>query len=74
MILKKFEKQKDKLIKRDIFDEFDKVNFPIFWIVGLRGVWKSTYLLLKRQQISNSIYISCDRIFLKWVDFLDLIL
>jgi len=65
---------KIKFIERKSFKDFDNVDFPIFWIIGLRWAWKSTYLLSRRKNKKNAIYISCDWSFLSWVDFLDLIL
>ena len=71
-VLENFKKQ--KYIERKIYKDFDNTNFPIFWIVWLRWVWKTTYLLSKRLKNKKSLYISCDWSFLIWVNLLDLIL
>ena len=67
LILSKFKKQ--KIISRDI----KLSDFKLQWFVWLRWVWKTTFLLQNRIQTPNSIYISCDDLILKNVNFFDLI-
>ena len=68
----KFKKQ--NYIERNTYKDFDKINFPIFWIVGLRWIWKTTYLLSRKIKTDKSLYISCDWNFLIWTNLLELIL
>lgn len=51
-------------IERDAYNSF-KSNSKIVWIVGLRWVWKTSYLLKERIKNDKSIYISCDTVELK---------
>ena len=68
----KFKKQ--NYIERNTYKDFDEINFPIFWIVGLRWIWKTTYLLSRKIKTNKSLYISCDWNFLIWTNLLELIL
>lgn len=70
LILKKFSTK--KIVNRDIYKDINSSN-KIIWIIWLRWVWKTTFLLKKRQITKNSIYITCDLINLKWFDFLEII-
>lgn len=56
-ILNKFLSKKS--LYRDIYNEFES-DFKTIWIVWLRWVWKTSYLLSKRKNDKNWIYISCD--------------
>ncbi len=67
LILKKIKNQ--DLIERHI----NLFGFRIEWIVWLRWIWKTTFLLQKRTKTPNSIYISCDDIVLKSVNFFNLV-
>lgn len=54
---------------------YDKINkkFKIVWIVWLRWVWKSFYLLHQRSKTPNSMYISCDWMALTWENLFDIV-
>ena len=69
--LRKFERT--DFFERFQYRDFDNVSIKNFWVVWLRWVWKTSYLLKKRKSIKNSIYISCDWWFVVWIDFLELI-
>jgi uncharacterized protein len=61
-----------KIIDRDIYKSFDSKN-DLVWIVGLRWVGKTTYLLKERIKTKDSIYISCDFIELKNISLFSLV-
>ncbi len=72
LTLDKFKSQ--NYVEREEYKKFDKIDFPIVGIVGLRWVGKTTYLLSRRLKVPSSAYISCDWNFLVGVNIVDLIL
>ena len=70
--LAKLENSIKWLKKRDFFDDifWDE---KILWLYGLRGVGKTTILFQKLQETKNSIYISMDWWFLKWISLFELV-
>ena len=52
---------KNKYFNRNI----EVVNFKIIWFIGLRWVWKTTFLLQKRVLEEKGLYISMDDLSLK---------
>ena len=67
LLVKKYNNK--RFVKRDI----QLKNFKIQWIVWLRWVWKTTFLLQERTKTDNSLYISGDDIILKNVNLFDII-
>ncbi len=64
--------KRENYIERDIYSSFDS-NSRMYWIVWLRWVWKTSYLLSRRVKTERSFYISCDSIFLKNANLFKLI-
>ena len=60
------------LLERDIYGLID-LRTKMLGIVGLRWVGKTTFLLKQRSTCQNSVYISCDLVGLRWVDFFSLV-
>ncbi len=61
-------------ITREIYNKFNTIKFPVFWIIWLRWVGKTTYLLSQRKKEQKAVYISCDWNFLSGINFVELIL
>ncbi len=73
-LLEKDEILLSKLKNSNYFQrEIEIDNFKIVWFVGLRWVWKTTFLLQQREQAEKSIYISLDDLVLKNVNIFELI-
>lgn len=69
-ILNKFLSKKS--LYRDIYNKFES-NFKVIWIVWLRWVWKTSYLLSKRKDNKNWIYISCDTLDFKNANLFEIV-
>jgi len=64
----------DKINKNNYFErQIEVCDFKIVWFVWLRWVWKTTFLLQKRIEVKNSLYISMDDLSLKNIDIFSLI-
>lgn len=61
-IVNKYKSRKN--IERKVYKSLDS-NSKVVWVVWLRWVWKTSYLLSKRIKNDKSIYISCDSIDIK---------
>lgn len=72
-----FEKEQlllDKLAKNNYFERnVEIIDFKIVWFIGLRWVWKTTFLLQKRIKNKDSLYISMDDLSLKNIDIFEMI-
>lgn len=55
----------NKYIHRQVFEDFETVQNKLLGIVWLRWTGKTFFLLHKRKNTKNSIYISCDNTF--WI-------
>lgn len=71
--------EKDQIIVSNLSEKqyfernIEVVDFKIVWFVGLRWVWKTTFLLQERIKQKNSLYISMDDLSLKNVDIFEMI-
>jgi len=66
-------KFKNKMtIQRWFYDNVD-LNEKCIGLVGMRWIGKTTFLLQKRVETPNSLYISCDLIQLRKIDLLEII-
>lgn len=61
-----------KTIEREMYARFDS-NSKIVWVVWLRWVGKTSYLLSRRIKTPQSIYISCDSLDIKKENLFNLV-